>query len=119
MSKWLMQGHFRHRHFNSFPIYKERLKARCFGPCDRTLKFRESWRTPKSPFWECECHPHTLPKVGLRQYVLKLIIIFGLLSQLMFRWCIIEDHDNGFLEHFLRYCIWLLARNLTLIIYIL
>jgi hypothetical protein len=23
-------------------------------------------RTPKSAFRECECHPHTLPKVGLR-----------------------------------------------------
>ncbi len=36
-------------------MYKERLKERCFDPCNQTLKF-----------WECECHPHTLPKVGLR-----------------------------------------------------
>jgi hypothetical protein len=36
-------------------------------PYNRTLKFWESWRTPKSLFWECERHPHTLPKVGLRQ----------------------------------------------------
>jgi hypothetical protein len=50
-----------------FQWYKERLKAMCFNSCNWTLKFWESHRTPKSPFWECECHPHTLPKVGLRQ----------------------------------------------------
>jgi len=50
-----------------FQWYEKRLKARCFDPCDRALKFQESRRTPKSPFQECECHPHTLPKVGLRQ----------------------------------------------------
>jgi len=37
-------------------------------PCNRTLKFWESRRTPKSSFQKCECHPHTLPKVGLRHY---------------------------------------------------
>jgi hypothetical protein len=50
-----------------FQWYKKHPNARCFDPCNRTLKFRESRRTPKSPFRECECHPHTLPKVGLRQ----------------------------------------------------
>jgi hypothetical protein len=29
--------------------------------------FRESRRTPKSPFRECESHLPILPKVGLRQ----------------------------------------------------
>jgi hypothetical protein len=44
--------------------------VRCFEPCNRTLKFRKSLRTPKSrrtpksPFWECECYLHTLPKWG-------------------------------------------------------
>jgi hypothetical protein len=49
-----------------FQWHEERLKARCFDPCNQTLKFQESQRTPKSPFWECECHLHILPKVGLR-----------------------------------------------------
>jgi hypothetical protein len=30
--------------------YKERPNARCFDPCNQTLKFWESWWTPKSPF---------------------------------------------------------------------
>jgi hypothetical protein len=49
-----------------FQWYEERFKARCFDPWNWALKFWESRRTPKSPFRECECHPHTLPKVGLR-----------------------------------------------------
>jgi hypothetical protein len=48
-----------------FQWHEERFKARCFDPYNQTLKFRASQRTPKSPFRECECHPHTLPKVGL------------------------------------------------------
>jgi hypothetical protein len=51
----------------AFQWYKERFKLRCFDLCNWTLKFRESRRTPKSRFRECECHPHTLPKVGLWQ----------------------------------------------------
>jgi hypothetical protein len=50
----------------SFQWYKKNFNTRCFDPCNRTLKFQESRWTPKSPFWECECHPPTLPKVGLR-----------------------------------------------------
>ncbi len=42
-----------------FQHYKEHLKARCFDPCNWILNFQESRRTPKSPFRECECHPHT------------------------------------------------------------
>jgi len=53
----------------AFQWHEERLKARCFDPCNWALKFWESWRTPKSPFWECECHPHILPKVGLQHHV--------------------------------------------------
>jgi hypothetical protein len=45
----------------AFQLYKKRPNARCFDPCNRTLKFWESRRTPKSPFRECESHPHTLP----------------------------------------------------------
>jgi hypothetical protein len=51
----------------AFQRYKEGPKARCFDPCNRTLKFRESQRTPKFPFRECESHLHTLLKVGLQQ----------------------------------------------------
>jgi hypothetical protein len=49
-----------------FQQYKEHLKARCFDPWNRALKFRESRRTPSSHFWECEFHPHTCLKVRLR-----------------------------------------------------
>jgi hypothetical protein len=49
-----------------FQRYKEHFKARCFDPCNRTLKFQESRRTLSSHFWECESHLHTCPKVGLR-----------------------------------------------------
>jgi hypothetical protein len=49
-----------------FQQYKEHLKVRCFDFCDQALKLRESWRTPSSHFWECESHPHTCLKVGLR-----------------------------------------------------
>ncbi len=52
----------------AFQCYKEHLNVRCFDPYNRTLKFRESRWTPKSPFQECECHPPTLPKVGLRHF---------------------------------------------------
>ncbi len=54
----------------AFQWHEERLKARCFDPYNQTLKFPEFRRTPKSPFWECECHPHTLPKVGLWHHML-------------------------------------------------
>jgi len=46
----------------AFQWYKEHLNARCFDPCNQTLKFWESRRTPKSQFQEYEFHPHTLPK---------------------------------------------------------
>ncbi len=38
----------------TFQWYKERPNARCFDPCNQTLKFREFRRTTKSPFRECE-----------------------------------------------------------------
>ncbi len=50
-----------------FQWYNEHLKERCFDPWNRALKFWESRRTPSSHFWECEFHPHTCLKVGLRQ----------------------------------------------------
>jgi len=56
-----------------FQRYKERFNARCFDPCNCTLSFWESQRTPesrrtpKSHFRECEWRPHTSLKVGLRQ----------------------------------------------------
>ncbi len=45
-----------------FQWYKERLNARCFDHCNRTLNFWESQKTPKAPFRECEFHLHTLSK---------------------------------------------------------
>jgi hypothetical protein len=45
-----------------FQRYKEHLKERWFDPCNRVLSFWESRRTPKSPFRECECQPHTPSK---------------------------------------------------------
>jgi hypothetical protein len=47
-----------------FQRYKKHLKVRCFDPYNRALSFWESRRTPKSPFRECECHPHTPSKWG-------------------------------------------------------
>ncbi len=55
--------------FIAFQWCREYPNERCFDSCNPTLKFQESWRTPKSPFRECECHLHTLPKVGLQQDV--------------------------------------------------
>ncbi len=52
----------------SFQRYKEHLKAKCFALFCWALKLRESRRTPSSHFWECESHPHTCFKVGLRHY---------------------------------------------------
>jgi hypothetical protein len=49
-----------------FHWYKEYPNPRCFDPCNRSLSFRESRRTTTSHFWECEFHPHTYPKMGLR-----------------------------------------------------
>jgi hypothetical protein len=56
----------------TFQRYKEHLKARCFSFFCRALKLQKSRRTPSSHFWECEFHPHTLPKVGLRHGYLHL-----------------------------------------------
>ncbi len=64
----------------AFQWHEKHIKARCFDPCNRTLKFWESRRTPKSPFWECECHLHTLPKVGLQHYKWIPIVVSTLLS---------------------------------------
>jgi hypothetical protein len=50
-----------------FQPYKEHLKTRCFDPLNRALSFRESRRTLKSHFRECEWRPHTSLKVGLQQ----------------------------------------------------
>jgi hypothetical protein len=50
----------------AFQWYKECFNVRCFDPCNRPLKFWESRQTLKFPFRECESHPHTLLKVGLR-----------------------------------------------------
>jgi hypothetical protein len=49
-----------------FQWHKKHLNTRCFDPCNRVPSFRKSRRTPTSHFWECEFHPHTYPKVGLR-----------------------------------------------------
>jgi hypothetical protein len=54
-----------------FQQYKQHFRARCFDPCHRALKFWESRRTPKSPFRERECHPHTPSKWGCDIYQLE------------------------------------------------
>jgi hypothetical protein len=64
MSEWLMRGHFHIYASRHFQRYKEHLKARGFDPYNRALSFWESQRTPKSPFRECECRPHTPSKWG-------------------------------------------------------
>jgi hypothetical protein len=46
----------------------ERRNARFFVPYNRALSFRESRRTPKSHFWECEWRLHTSLEVGLRHH---------------------------------------------------
>jgi hypothetical protein len=56
-----------------FQWYKEHPNARCFDPWTRALNFWESRKTPTSHSWECGLHPHTYPKVGLRQYVFTLL----------------------------------------------
>jgi hypothetical protein len=38
----------------------------CFDPWNRALNFRESRRTPKFHFRECEWRPHNSLKVGLQ-----------------------------------------------------
>jgi hypothetical protein len=46
----------------AFQWYEEHFKARCFDLWNWALKFWESQRAPKSPFRECESHPHSLSK---------------------------------------------------------
>ncbi len=58
-----------------FQRYKGHLKARCFDLCHRALKSQESRRTPSSHFQECESHPHTCLKVGLRQSGFLFILV--------------------------------------------
>jgi len=50
-----------------FQRYKECLNGMCFDPYHCALSFRESPRTPKSHFRECEWRPHTSLKLGLRK----------------------------------------------------
>jgi hypothetical protein len=58
-----------------FQWYKEHFNARCFDPYNQALNFPQSRRTPSFHFWECEFHPHTCLKVGLRQ-----VVIIGLIN---------------------------------------
>jgi hypothetical protein len=51
-----------------FQWHKEHSNARRFDPWNWALHFWESRKTPTSHFWECGLHPHTYPKVGLRQF---------------------------------------------------
>jgi hypothetical protein len=56
----------------NFQRYKEHFNARCFGPCNQALNSQEFRKTSSSHFWECEFHPHTCFKVGLRHsYILN------------------------------------------------
>ncbi len=83
----------------AFQWYEECFKARCFDPYNQALKFQESRRTPKSPFQECECHLHILPKVGLRQFrtcrTFKLVQDLGLSY-----WFNTQDLQIGLIQDF-------------------
>jgi hypothetical protein len=75
-----------------FQRYKEHPKAWCFAFCCWTLKLQESRRTPSSHFWECESHPHTYLKVGLRHCFLFFfyLVIFSkqwVSHNIMSQWC--------------------------------
>jgi hypothetical protein len=58
-----------------FQLYKKYVNVRCFDPCNQALNFWESQRTPSSHFWECEFHPHTCLKVGLRHFNIPIDLI--------------------------------------------
>jgi hypothetical protein len=63
-----------------FKGYKEHFNARCFDPYNQALSFWESRRTPSSHFWECEFHPHTCLKVGLRHNMFNLNVVHYLIQ---------------------------------------
>ncbi len=83
----------------AFQWYKEHPKARCFDPCNQTLKFQEFRWTPKSPFRECEFHPHTLLKVGLRQFLFYHNPFNNLLQHKIYT----SLHIELFIDHMLVY----------------
>jgi hypothetical protein len=72
-----------------FQWNQEHPKERCFSPCYRTLKIRESRRTPNPQLWECEFHPHTWPKWGCDTYCewdMNLIIFNCILKRKHIIW---------------------------------
>jgi hypothetical protein len=92
ITEWLMQGIFDIYTSKLFQWYKEHIKARCFDPYNWTLNFQKSYRTPKSPFWECECHPHTPSKWGCDIYTstiesTKPINLLSFALKLSFLYC--------------------------------
>jgi hypothetical protein len=70
-----------------FQRYKEHFKARCFDLCNRALKLWESRTTPSSHFWDCESHPHTCFKVGLRHSCITFYDFLGSKLEIL-------DHKN-------------------------
>jgi hypothetical protein len=68
----------------AFQWHEERLKESCFDPYNRTLNLQESQRTPKSPFQECECHPHTFPKVGLGHFTCNILRFYPIVFIFVF-----------------------------------
>ncbi len=73
MSEWLIKAIFNIYTSRPFQRYKKHLNTRCCDPFNQALNFRESWRTPSSHFWECEFHPHTCLKTGLRHSKFPLL----------------------------------------------
>jgi hypothetical protein len=59
----------------SFQWHQEHFNVKCFVPCCRTLKIRESQKTPSPQFWECEFHPHTWPKWGCENLALRIFFL--------------------------------------------
>jgi hypothetical protein len=82
-----------------FQRCKEQLKERCFAFCYWVLKLQESWRTPNFHFWECEFHPHTCLKVGLRQvWRMSVMHLLGVHTRFerptCLQWCVLSKQKK-------------------------
>jgi hypothetical protein len=96
-----------------FQRYKEHLKARCFDPYNWILSFQESWRTPKSPFRECECHLHTPSKWGCHMNVLSYLLNAICKSMIALINDIIMSHHGTNCEFIMCVFSWLLMNEVA------
>ncbi len=104
----------------TFQWYKKHFRARCFDPYNRVLNFWESRRTPKSPFRECECHPHTPSKwgcdnLGFNVFVFWFAFLFSMVQKFQQPYFVEsadgvhEDVTSIAFTQILKLCIWNLA----------